>query len=220
MTKSLNSSPIASAEARKTRAAILAVAELHFKHYGYQKTTVADVAKECAMSHANIYRFFKNKADLVDAVAELWLEKLINVSLKVADQPGTAAKRLTALALELHRMKKKEQLRGARVHELLSKAARDGRPCIEAHETKIANLFAKIIEGGIETGEFAGAEPATLGVAMHAATIKFCHPFLVEQYQDQDLENQLHVVLNLVIQGLSVKTADGDGSGRLRETNR
>ncbi|MGO6907884.1 helix-turn-helix domain-containing protein, partial [Rhizobium ruizarguesonis] len=37
---------------------ILDAAERLFRHYGYSKTTVADIARDLGMSPANIYRFF------------------------------------------------------------------------------------------------------------------------------------------------------------------
>jgi AcrR family transcriptional regulator len=202
VTKALNVSRSETGEARKTRALILATAERHFKHYGYAKTTIVEVARDCAMSHANVYRFFRDKSALVDAVAEMWLEKIHAVGVKVASQPGSAKKRLIELAIELHRMKQREHLRGARIHELLTQAARDGRPCIEVHENRIVALFAKIAEDGNIAGEFAVPESTSFGVAMHAATIKFCHPFLVDQYQGQDLEKQLMAVMDLVMDGI------------------
>ena len=42
-----------------TRERILVVAERLFRQIGYQKTTVADIAKELRMSPANVYRFFE-----------------------------------------------------------------------------------------------------------------------------------------------------------------
>lgn len=77
-------------EARKTRALILDVADRHFKRYGYTKTTIVDIASDCAMSHANVYRFFRNKADLADAVAALWLEKIVAAGSAVVARAGSA----------------------------------------------------------------------------------------------------------------------------------
>src|ERR1043165_3151259 len=44
-----------------TRERILVVAERLFRQIGYQKTTVADIAKELRMSPANVYRLFDSK---------------------------------------------------------------------------------------------------------------------------------------------------------------
>ncbi len=41
-----------------TRARIADAAERLFRTLGYQKTAVADIARECGMSPANVYRFF------------------------------------------------------------------------------------------------------------------------------------------------------------------
>ena len=46
-----------------THERILVVAERLFREIGYQKTTVADIAKVLRMSPANVYRFFDSKKD-------------------------------------------------------------------------------------------------------------------------------------------------------------
>ena len=43
------------------REQILVTAERLFREIGYQKTTVADIAKALRMSPANVYRFFDSK---------------------------------------------------------------------------------------------------------------------------------------------------------------
>ena len=52
-----------------TRERILVVAERLFRQIGYQKTTVADIAKELRMSPANVYRFFDSKKSIHEGVA-------------------------------------------------------------------------------------------------------------------------------------------------------
>src|SRR5260370_9217161 len=52
-----------------TRERILVVAERLFREIGYQKTTVADIAKVLRMSPANVYRFFDSKKAINEGVA-------------------------------------------------------------------------------------------------------------------------------------------------------
>ena len=54
-----------------TRERILVVAERLFRQIGYQKTTVADIAKELRMSPANVYRFFDSKKSIHEGVARV-----------------------------------------------------------------------------------------------------------------------------------------------------
>src|ERR1700722_15041163 len=101
------------AYARKTRARILAAAEKRFKYYGFTKTTIVDIADACAMSHANVYRFFRNKTEIVDAIAVNWLVKIERVCADVAARPDPATQRLVDFVVELHRWKRREHLRGS-----------------------------------------------------------------------------------------------------------
>jgi AcrR family transcriptional regulator len=54
-----------------TRERILVVAERLFREIGYQKTTVADIAKVLRMSPANVYRFFDSKKAIHEGVARV-----------------------------------------------------------------------------------------------------------------------------------------------------
>jgi len=54
-----------------TRERILVVAERLFRQLGYQKTTVADIAKELRMSPANVYRFFDSKKSIHEGVCRV-----------------------------------------------------------------------------------------------------------------------------------------------------
>ena len=54
-----------------TRERILVVAERLFREIGYQKTTVADIAKVLRMSPANVYRFFDSKKAIHEGVARI-----------------------------------------------------------------------------------------------------------------------------------------------------
>jgi len=48
----------------KVRLRILEAAAQRFTQFGYNKTTMAEVAQDCGMSAANLYRYFENKLDI------------------------------------------------------------------------------------------------------------------------------------------------------------
>src|SRR5882757_1418746 len=66
------------------RSRIVAMAEHLFRVYGYQKTTVADIAKELKMSPANVYRFFQSKKELTEAVAHLLMGEVEAAATAIA----------------------------------------------------------------------------------------------------------------------------------------
>src|SRR5260370_15493912 len=79
------------------RQRMLVVAERLFSQIGYQKTTVADIAKELRMSPANVYRFFDSKKAINEGVARVLMGEVEDVTAAIANKPGPAAARLREL---------------------------------------------------------------------------------------------------------------------------
>src|SRR6185312_4666037 len=48
---------------------IVEAAKKRFSHFGYGKTTMAEIATDCGMSPGNLYRFFPGKLDIAEAIA-------------------------------------------------------------------------------------------------------------------------------------------------------
>src|SRR6202048_778803 len=87
-----------------TRERILEVAERLFRESGYQKTTVADIAKVLRMSPANVYRFFDSKKAIHEGVARTLMGGGEQAAEAIATGRGPAACRLRELMPTIHRM--------------------------------------------------------------------------------------------------------------------
>src|ERR1700759_1575273 len=71
---------------------IVHAAKCRFSHFGYGKTTMAEVAGDCAMSPGNLYRFFPGKLDIAEAIAtEDYTKHLVQLR-KLAVTPGKDAR--------------------------------------------------------------------------------------------------------------------------------
>src|SRR6478752_7714110 len=77
-----------------TRERILVVAERLFRQIGYQKTTVADIAKELRMSPANVYRFFDSKKSIHEGVCRTLMGEVEGAAAVIMQKPGSASERL------------------------------------------------------------------------------------------------------------------------------
>src|ERR1700731_5316185 len=86
------------------RERILVTAERLFRQIGYQKTTVADIAKELRMSPANVYRFFESKKAIHESVARSLMGEVEEVAKAIVAKPGPATSRLRELLTTIHRM--------------------------------------------------------------------------------------------------------------------
>jgi AcrR family transcriptional regulator len=76
------------------REQIIEAANEHFRHYGYAKTTVADLAKAIGLSTAYIYKFFDSKKAIGEAICGICLGKMLADLQEVADDGKSAADRL------------------------------------------------------------------------------------------------------------------------------
>ena len=192
---------------RETRARILAAAERRFKHYGYAKTSIVDIASDCAMSHANVYRFFRNKTSLVDAIASVWLTESERVCRDVVDLPLPAGDRLIAFVLTLHRWKLGAYVRNSRAYELLTVASHEQRPFVGVHLAVLADLLVEIIEDGNARDDFDERDPRRLAASIGYATSRFCNPWQVAAYAHEPLEDQARDVMTLLVAGIPRKSS-------------
>jgi len=79
-------------------AAIAAVARSHFRRFGYAKTSMKEIAEDCGMSGANLYRYYEGKLAIGAAVAAAEQAALFAVCDRaVASVRGDLAAKLITL---------------------------------------------------------------------------------------------------------------------------
>src|ERR1700760_3809715 len=105
-----------------TRERILVVAERLFRQIGYQKTTVADIAKELRMSPANVYRFFDSKKAIHEGVARIMMGEVEVAAQAIAERPGRATERLRELITTINRMNTERYVGDSKLHEMVEVA--------------------------------------------------------------------------------------------------
>src|SRR5437660_11927564 len=105
-----------------TRERILVVAERLFREIGYQKTTVADIAKVLRMSPANVYRFFDSKKSINAGVARRLMGEVEQASRAIAARRGSAVDLLRELLTTVHRMNSDRYVRDSKMHEMVAVA--------------------------------------------------------------------------------------------------
>src|SRR5690348_5909742 len=103
-----------------TRERILVTAERLFREIGYQKTTVADIAKTLRMSPANVYRFFDSKKSINAGVARRLMGEVEDASQGIAQTRGNATTRLRELLTTIHRMNAERYVGEAKLHDMVA----------------------------------------------------------------------------------------------------
>src|SRR6202012_3020935 len=140
-----------------TRERILVVAERLFREIGYQKTTVADIAKMLRMSPANVYRFFDSKKAIHEGVARRLMGEVEHVAEALANKPGPAVDRMRELLATVHRMNSERYVGDSKLHEMVEIAMEESWEVCVAHISRIDEQIAAVIAQGVASGEFEGA---------------------------------------------------------------
>ena len=166
---------------RDTRLNIVDTAERFFREIGYQKTTVADIAKSLRMSPANVYRFFDSKKAINEAVLARYKGELETALGRIADGPGTAAERLREMLLAtqaINEARFKDQLR---MNEMVCAAMDESWDAILGHIDRFDALLCRVVKQGVDGGEFREIDPLAATRCIRTAMIRFQHPLVMTQ---------------------------------------
>src|SRR4051812_32755268 len=187
-----------------TRRLILETARTLLRRFGPDKMTVMDIARSLEMSHANVYRFFRNKSEILDALIDEWLSKIEAFVETIAQRPVSAAERIEAVGLELHRKRRQKLLEDAEFYETYRRVI-ELRPDFAAkRREKIFNVFKKLVESGIEAGEFRAIDPQEAAAVLKDATALFLHPLMIPTALSEDTEPRARNVVRYVVAGFCV----------------
>ncbi len=168
------------------RVRILAESERLFRHYGYAKTTMADIAEACQMSPANLYRFFESKSALVKAICGKITTDIETRLVQIVRTEASAAQRIEWFIQECHRHTLENLLDHRKVHEMVVIAMEEQWDTVKAHLGRVRAYMQRIIEDGMASGEFPVKDAEFASRCVHAATAYLCHPVIVAQKLDDE----------------------------------
>jgi AcrR family transcriptional regulator len=194
---------------KDVRERIIEAAKCRFSHFGYGKTTMAEVAGDCQMSPGNLYRFFPGKLDIAESIATADYEKHLAHLRKLALAPGRSAReRLHDLLFEELRRTYNKLERDPRALEMAQVIAHQ-RPQFAnwmlANERKI---IVELMEEAERRAEFLPPmDKEETAEMIQSATMKFRYPQLWSKLTLPKLERELEGVLKLLLDGLCPKLA-------------
>jgi AcrR family transcriptional regulator len=188
-----------------TRARILVVAERLFREIGYQKTTVADIAKVLRMSPANVYRFFDSKKAIHEGVARGLMGEVEGAAQTIASGPGPAARRLRELMTTIHRMNSERYVGNSKLHEMVEIAMQESWDVCVAHMERITGTIAEVIAQGAASGEFEAPDVPLAAMCSCTAMMRFFHPQMIAQCATKPGPS-IDQMIDFVLAGLTPKS--------------
>lgn len=188
-------------------ALILRAAAERILHYGYNKTTMSEIAADCGMSAGNIYRFYPSKIDIAEAMTrEFGAETNANFAEIIRDAGRSPSRKLRDFfAYRLERTFRTFE-KHPKLMELAEIMARERPDYLAEERAQERILIEKIIEEGQASGDF--ALPADLTITadlVQCAMMKFRIPQLWTTERLDALIPEMEGVLSLVFTGLSAR---------------
>lgn len=186
-----------------TRERILKAAMERIMHYGYAKTTMSEIARDCDMSAGNIYRFFASKLDIAEAMARKFNIEVYQEYARIARCDKPAAARLRAF-MEFGLQSTYEKLASdAKIMELAEVLSQD-RPLFANEELAQERVhMVKILEDGVAEGDFASiSDHQFVAEMLQTTTMKFHYPQLFSRLTLPKLQRELTGVLDVFIAAL------------------
>jgi AcrR family transcriptional regulator len=190
-------------ETDDTRQQIQQAAEARFGVYGYNKTTMAEIAEDTGMSAANIYRFFENKEEIAAACANRCMCERIDRLREAIRQPVlSAVQRLQAYVLTTLQVSHEMAMENKKIHEIITTIT-DNRPDL-VHQKIDAEtaLLTEILAYGNEKGEFAIDDVITTARTIHMTLVVFDVPLFMGLFPYDEFEEKARAVVSLLVSGL------------------
>ena len=185
-----------------TRVRILLTAERLFREIGYQKTTVADIAKALKMSPANVYRFFDSKRAIHEAVAMRLMGEVEHAATAIAARSGSATERLRELLMTIHHMNKERFVGDSKLHEMVAIAMEEDWKVCDVHLEYLMGAIGKVLVDGMTSGEFKAGDPETAAMCVFSAMVRFFHPQIIAQCANKPGPS-LEQMVDFVIGGIA-----------------
>ena len=197
-------------EKSQTRERILHAAMTRIKHYGYGKTTMAEIAADCGMSPGNIYRFFEAKIDIAEAMARRHYSEQQAESAAIARRRDlTQDQRLREIFIKRMRDNYFLVEENAKILEVAQVLTTE-RPIFSNEQLAHERVFlAALLEEGAQQGVFIKGDYEFIAEMLQSATAKFSFPQLFSQLTLTKLERELTGVLDLILNGLYVRNDVG-----------
>lgn len=187
----------------EVRGQIVTAATEHFSRYGYEKTTVSDLAKAIGFSKAYIYKFFESKQAIGEMICSNCLKEIeadIGAAIAGADSPAEKLRRMfkasTESSLRLFFQERK-------LYEIAASAATERWQSVVTYEERVQQLISEVVQLGRQSGDFERKTPLDEAVmAIHLVMRPYLNPLLLQHSFDYT-EHAPALLAGLVLRSLS-----------------
>src|SRR5690242_13293382 len=182
---------------------ILEATEEVLRRHGPAKATVVDVARALGVSHGSVYRHFRTKAALREAVTKRWLDRTSEKLAVIVDQDESPEKRLRAWLGALFEAKRHKAGDDPELFATYTVLTDENGTVVGEHIADLTAQLTRIITAGAGSGTFPVPDPAAAARAVFQATGRFHDPCHAREWTAPGVDEEFTAVVDLLIRGLS-----------------
>jgi len=187
----------------EVRSQIVTAATEHFSRYGYEKTTVSDLAKAIGFSKAYIYKFFESKQAIGEMICANCLgdiEAEVRAAVAQAEHPPEKLRRMFKAIVEASL---RLFFQDRKLYEIAASAATERWQTTLVYEANIQALLLEVLQQGRLSGDFERKTPMDESVAAILLVMRpYLNPLILQHSLDY-AEQAPAQLSNLVLRSLS-----------------
>lgn len=182
---------------------IIAAASEHFSLFGYEKTTVSDLAKAIGFSKAYIYKFFDSKQSIGSAICAQVLSRIQAVVEASMAEADSATERMRTLARTLVRETARLLFDERKLYDIAAHSTLEKWNSSLDHQAHVLDLIKTVLREGRESGEFERKTPLDETARSIALVFQpFTNPLMLQHNLDM-LPDGVNEVTSLVLRSLA-----------------
>ena len=196
-------SPARGPAGHDVREQIVVAATEYFSLYGYEKTTVSDLAKAIGFSKAYIYKFFESKQAIGEHICGNCLRQIeteVRAAVDAAAQPPEKLRRMFKASVEASL---RLFFQDRKLYDIAASAATGRWPTVQVYELAMGALLQEILQQGRKTGDFERKTPLDeTSSAIYLVMRPYINPLLL-QHSLETSETAPAQLSSLVLRSLS-----------------
>lgn len=188
------------------RQQILDAAEVVFADKGFNKARMDDIVDQAGLSKGALYWYYKSKDALIIALIDRVFGGEVRQAEALVEAEGASADRLqTFVQGAFQEIKRFEHLMRLG-YEFLALAARSKvvRSKIQEYYRRYSAIIARIVQQGIDKGEFEPIDPDAFATTLIGLVEGFALLFFVDP-EYMDLDRLREVPLSLLLDGIRMR---------------
>jgi AcrR family transcriptional regulator len=182
---------------------IVVAATEHFRQYGYDKTTVSDLAKTIGFSKAYIYKFFESKQAIGEMICGNCLREIqadVLSAVAAVDRPAEKLRRMFKAIVD---SSLRLFFQDRKLYEIAISSASERWQSAIAHEEFVRRLILEVLQQGRDAGEFERKTPIDeTAAAIYLVMHPYINPLLLRHSFDHTDEAPA-LLSGLVLRSLS-----------------